>query len=158
MWSDLAIKVVEAPAVGQPPPGVVAVVVQPSAPAVPSDLRGGISVPSDNALVPRCFRVKGTIERLPPDFHLWLAVEIGNLAWPKEPEMTITGTSWSGNVCPEVPPSNGAWSLSLYMVNSEGHQEIRRWLKDGQRTGDYPGRPEITGGQRLHQIPLRLQQ
>ena len=119
--------------------------------------QGKINFPRNGDLVSRLFRARGAVDGLPSGWHLYLAVEIGDLIWPKEPEVIIEGTSWSGEVCEGGSPPNGRFSLSLYAVNQEGHRRIMKWLENGRRTGHYPGLREIEGSRRLHQINLQLE-
>ena len=78
--------------------------------------------------------------------------------WPKEPEVMMSGTSWSGEVYEGGTPPHGRFALSLYVVDSDGHRRLMTWLDNGRRTGDYPGLREVKGGQRLHSIKLRLEE
>ena len=88
--------------------------------------------------------------------HLWLAVEVGGLIWPKEPEVKIEDTRWIGQVYEGGSPPQGKFILALYEVNAEGHHKIMEWLNSGHRVGHYPGLPAIAGGKRVAAVDLRL--
>ncbi len=119
--------------------------------------QGKIKFPNDGDVVSRLFRANGSIDKLPTDYHRYLAVEIRRLMWPKEPEIAVNGTSWSGEVYEGENPPDGRFNLSSNMVDGEGHRKIMTWLENGIRTGNYPGLLELTGGQRLHSIKLQLE-
>ncbi len=121
----------------------------PESPVQIQSVRGIILTPHDGNSVLRTFNAEGTIVGLPHNSYLWLAVEHSNLSWPKGP-IKITGTSWSGRVYEGGSPPSGYFSLSLYMVDSNGHQKIINWLRSGEKSGYYPGFSEVVGGQLLH--------
>jgi hypothetical protein len=128
--------------------------------AAPSDTKGRILQPQANTVVGRSFTVSGEHIDLPKDYHVWLAVEIGTLLWPKEPEVPTADKKWSVKVVEGGNPPGGLFSLSLFQVSPEGNQFIVRWHKHGQRTGDFPGlnASEIPGFSRLDIVEnLRLQ-
>jgi hypothetical protein len=54
--------------------------------------------PKAEDIVYRHFIVKGKLINKLSNTHLWLAVEIGELVWPKEPEIKIEGSNWFGEV------------------------------------------------------------
>lgn len=126
-------------------------------PEFQASVRGIITTPEDDDSVLRVFDAKGTIVNLPVDFYLWLAVEHSNLSWPKGP-IRITDTIWTGKVYEGGSPPDGHFSLSLYIVNYEGHQKIIKWVESGQKSGYYPGFVEIEGGKLLHSIDLKLKE
>jgi TIR domain len=116
--------------------------------------QGKIILPHDGGLVPRLFRTSGTIEKLPPNFHVYLAIGIGPLIWPKDSSIVIEDNFWSSEVL--EAGLKGEFSLSLDAVNNECHQEIVAWLESGMRTGYYPAFRELSGGIILHKINLLL--
>lgn len=113
--------------------------------------------PIPGSTVSRYFRVRGTVSNPPEAGHLWLAVEWGGLAWPKEPEVRITDTEWFGEVNEGGSPPNGRFRLSIWSVNNNGHQKINEWLKEGHSSGNYPGLPGLPEGVRLNGIELQLE-
>lgn len=117
--------------------------------------QGQINFPEDGDVVSRSFRAKGSIDKLPSGSHLYLAVEVEGLVWPK---VEVAGTPWSGEVYEGGEPPEGRFDLVLYLIEDEGHRRIMAWLENGKRTGDYPGFRELLGSQRLHGIKLRLKE
>lgn len=118
--------------------------------------RGRIDYPRNHGVVPRLFRVEGTVDNLPAGQKLLLAVEIGGLLWPKG-QVRVTGGSWVSEVHEGGSPPNGKFALSLYLVGDRGYGEIATWLEHGRRTGDYPGLGRIGDATRLHSVKLRLE-
>jgi len=103
---------------GSPPP-----ILQPA---------GKIESPKSGDPVSRSFEVKGTLSGIPPDHHVWLAVQIGNLLWPKDPEIPSQNQYWTQKVAEGGSPPGGKFSLVLFMVDAAGNKEIEKWFSDGQ--------------------------
>ena len=118
--------------------------------------RGRINQPGNRALVPRRFQAQGTVASVPAGQHLLLAVAVGGLLWPKG-KVQVDGTSWSAEVYEGGNPPGGNFALSLYLVSSQGYDEIAAWIERGRLTGDYPGLVRIKDGVQLHSIRLRLE-
>jgi uncharacterized protein DUF4407/FHA domain-containing protein len=95
---------------------------------------GRILSPVSRERVPRAFTVDGVLAKVPPNRHVWLAVQIGNLLWVKEPGIPVTDRRWSQEVVEAGNPPNGKFALVLLMVDPAGDQQIRRWLR-GTPTG-----------------------
>jgi hypothetical protein len=87
---------------------------------------------------------------------LVLAVEIGGLLWPKG-KVQVNGRYWASEVYEGGSPSNGKFTLSLYLVSDRSYGEITTWLERGRRTADYPGLGPIQDAARLHSVTLRLE-
>jgi hypothetical protein len=111
---------------------------------------GQILSPESGQRVPRAVRVEGTLSDIPTEYHIWLAVQIGNLLWPKEPEIPSKDYHWSQRIVEGDPPG-GRFSLALVMVDSHGQRIIKEWIKDGRSTGDWPGLFDISGT-KLHVV------
>lgn len=106
-------------------------------PPRPLSLSGKIESPINHSKVPRHFSVNGTIKG---QFrHLWLVERIGELHWPKEPELSPTSGRWRGEVFEGGWPPEGKFELLLLDVSEETINAFRQWLSDGHRTGNYPG-------------------
>lgn len=100
-------------------------------------LRGSIQSPPDNARVPRVFAVEGTVTGKPR--HLWLAVRIGDLYWPKEPQLAPTNGKWAGDVKEGGNPPNGRFEVVLIDVPQATSAAFAEWLRQGDLTRSYPG-------------------
>jgi len=127
---------------------------------VPSGTRGRILRPQANTVVGRSFTVSGEHFDLPKGYHVWLAVEIGTLLWPKEPEVPTADKRWSVKIVEGGNPPGGLFSLTLFQVPPEGNKFIVRWHEHGRSTGDFPGlnASDIPGFSRLDVVEnLRLQ-
>ena len=81
------------------------------------------------------FPTSGTA-KLGPSAIAWLAVQKGNLFWPKEPGILESGR-WKRVVFEGGPP--GSLDLVLIAVSRDTDRAIRAWLEDGKRTGSFPG-------------------
>jgi len=132
----------------------------PISPLVDSDnsCSGVINIPADGATVDRHIMAQGRIQSIPPNAWLWLAVEIGELKWPKEPGVFVSGHFWTGEAYEGGTPPGGKLSLCLYVVGKKGHRQVKNWIRDGQRTGSYPGISVIKDAKRLDSVQLRLRQ
>jgi hypothetical protein len=117
--------------------------------------KGRIRYPGDRDVVPRRFRAEGTVDSLPAGQHLLLVVEVGGLMWPKG-KAQVNDSSWTSDVYEGGTPPDGRFTLSLYLVSSEGYGEIAAWLEHGKLTDHYPGLGHIKDGVKLHSIKLRL--
>jgi len=122
-------------------------------------LTGKFVRPSNGETVSRRFEAEGTAGPLGDDQHLWLAVENGDLYWPKEPEVIPRESEWQVEVREDGAPPGGGFSLVLIVVGEKGQRTIRTWLDRGNRTGDFPGfKPgDIPGMEILDSVDLRLQ-
>jgi hypothetical protein len=114
------------------------------------------AAPKADDIVYRHFMVKGKLANKLPHRHLWLAVKIGGLVWPKEPEVKVAGLNWFGEVYEGGSPPEGKFILALYEVNEAGHQAIIDWLKAGRTHNYYPGLLRIPGSIKLTEVGLRL--
>lgn len=116
--------------------------------------RGQIQFP--RAETGQAISARGTIQQLPPDGQLWLAVRKGDLLWPKEPAPTISGSTWTATIAEGATPAGGAFELALYFVLPEGNEPLTTWFAEGRRSGSFPGLPTIPGAVLLHSVPLRM--
>lgn len=124
-------------------------------PGFSKEATGKIKYPPNENEVSRAIRVNGYTEKLPPDFHVWLFVEIGNLSWPKEPEIR-PNTPFQVTIYEGGYPPRGQFTLSLYAVSPKGNQQINIWLDEGRETGSYPGITNVSGSFILDSINLTL--
>jgi hypothetical protein len=110
---------------------------------------GRILAPTRGQQVSRSFSAEGSLSGVPADRHVWLAVQIGSLIWPQEPEIPPTDKRWSHELAEEGTPPGGRFGLALLMVDRQGNEAIEEWLEHGRRTGDYPGLAQIPNAVRL---------
>lgn len=113
--------------------------------------KGQILYPESGQRLPRTFTVEGTLSDIPPGHHIWVAVQIGNLLWPKEPEIPSKDHHWSQQIVEGGSPPGGWLSLALLMVDATGNQMIEGWIRRGRSTGDWPGLNNIPG-RKLHVV------
>jgi hypothetical protein len=118
--------------------------------------QGRINYPRNRDLVSRLFWAEGTNDRLPVGQYLLLVVQVDGLMWPKG-KVQVKNTSWISEVHEEGRPPGGNFTLSLYLVSSEGYDEIAAWSDHGGLTGDYPGLRRIKDGTKLHSVKLGLE-
>jgi hypothetical protein len=103
----------------------------------PGILSGKIESPPDRSRVPRHFAIEGTIYNQPR--HLWIIERIGNMHWPKEPELRPSGNRWRGEVNEGGHPPQGRFEILLVDVPDEISNKFILWLEKGHRSGSYPG-------------------
>ena len=98
-------------------------------------LSGKIKSPANESKVQRHFSVNGTIKG---QFrHLWLVERIGELHWPKEPELNPISGRWRGEVFEGGYPPEGKFELLLLDVSEETSNVFHQWLSDGHRSGGH---------------------
>jgi hypothetical protein len=103
-----------------------------------------IDNPGRRQIVERTIECRGLAVGVPHDVHLWLAVEAGDLIWPKEPEVHVErdGT-WKGVIFEDG--SAKRFSVSLWMADQQADKYIREWLDAGRPTGAYSELKGIPG-------------
>lgn len=94
-----------------------------------------IDAPANGGEVSRAFNVAGKTSNIPAGSHLWVATQMGNLVWPKEPEVP-TGPVFNVTVVEGGNPPDGKFSIVLLLVTDEGQQMIATWLAG---SGGLPG-------------------
>jgi hypothetical protein len=115
----------------------------------PSGPRGHISSPTAGQRISREFAVQGTLGDIPRDQHVWVAVQVKNLLFPKEPEIPAGDSEWVQHVVEGGAPPGGRISLVLLRVDGLGQQTIQRWLVQVRRGRGAPGLATIPGSVRL---------
>jgi hypothetical protein len=115
------------------------------------ETKGEIVQPKTGQTVERKFQVSGSLNNVPPEYHVWIAVEINTLLWFKEPEIHKSDKKWSVTITENGNSPNGVLSIILILVSPEGQKIIKNWFSKGLNTGDYPGFKisEIPGASRL---------
>ena len=118
-------------------------------PREPREPQGRITSPRGGEEVSPAFTAVGTLSGIPRGDHVWLATQVDNLLFPKEPEVPAQDQRWIQEVVEGGSPPGGAFSLVLLMVDAAGHEQIEEWLKRGERGEGFPGLTEIRGSVRL---------
>lgn len=113
------------------------------------DASGEILIPQNGERVARSFTVEGTLSDIPDDRHVWVAVQIGNLLFPKEPEIPSADKHWSQDVVEGGNPAEGEFSVVLLTVDDNGHRVIEEWLGRGREGEGSPGLSTIPGSSKL---------
>jgi hypothetical protein len=113
-------------------------------------LAGRFLAPKSGEQVTQEFTVEGSLAAIPSGHHVWVAVQIGDLLWPKT-EVPAQTQHWT---CPihEGGAPGESFSLALLMVDATANDQILGWLDNGQRTGNYPGISTVRGGVQLDAV------
>jgi hypothetical protein len=113
---------------------------------------GTIEKPVQNQKVPRLISVEGTIHNLPKKHGLWLAVQVGDLIWPKLPKIKPAKTKWLTSFTEGGNP-NGTLTIVLLSATPKADAALQKWLDDG----DYKGIPvhTITGISLLDDVTVQ---
>lgn len=94
---------------------------------------GTIDEPGPGREIRPRFDAQGTLEAIPENRHVWLALRAGNSVYPAEPEIESRGTEWTGQFSePAVLPFDDV-SLVLLLVDEEHQAMIEDWLTEFDR-------------------------
>lgn len=122
------------------------------------DADGTINTPKDDETVKRQFVASGTVQNVRKGVYLWLAVETDGLIWPKEHHLTKIDANgnWS-QVVSQDSNNTKQFDLKLFATNNEADVQLRAWLNEAIRTGNYPGMRRLDGMKELRRVSgLRL--
>jgi hypothetical protein len=122
---------------------------QVSAPSPPP--AGKILAPKSGEQVTQEFTVEVSLSAIPPGHHVWIAVQVGNLLWPKDPEVPAQ-TQRKTYPIREFGTPGERFSLALLMVDAAGNDQILAWFENGQKTGSYPGFTTVRGSMQLDAV------
>jgi TIR domain-containing protein len=102
--------------------------------------RGWFDSPSDGDPVGTRIAVRGGARDVPPGCHLWIAhrVDPGGLLWPKDTEITLDQNGHFDVYVYEAGSSPRLY-LTLLLVTAAMSADFDRWVREGSRTGHYPG-------------------
>jgi hypothetical protein len=92
---------------------------------------------------------EGTLTNLAEDQHVWLAVEVGDLLWPKE-QISSRDQHWTEQIYEGGTSSR--FSLVLLMVDRAANKKIEAWIDQCEREGSWPGLANLPGSSRLHVV------
>jgi hypothetical protein len=117
---------------------------------------GSFSEPQPNEAVGRTIRCSGVVTGLQPGLNLWLAVEVGDLVWPKESKvLPDEANNWYVTIFEDGVTEQ--FAMSLFVADTSADRRIKEWLETGRRTGKYGELRGIPGGRRLARVDgLRL--
>jgi hypothetical protein len=114
-------------------------------------VKGGINRPAKNDTVTRAIDTEGWVRDVEKYQHLWLVIEVGNHKWPKAGEIQADKSGAWQRIVFEDGTGN-RFSLSLLVVNEDGHKKIEEWLDIGSLIGYHPFELDIPGTRRLARV------
>ena len=126
----------------------------PVPPDTPPLANSKITSPSQDEEVSTPIRVEGTLRGIPEDHYVWLAVQVGNLQWPKE-EINRGDQEWQKFIN-ENEEAGKRFSIVLLKVDRDGHASIQSWINDGNRTRSYPGFEKVPGSEILDVVRVHF--
>lgn len=131
--------------------GAAAILVPPllQKPEPPPRPEGSITSPVPGQRVARALAVEGALAGVPEQHHVWLAVQVGNSLWPKQPEVRRRDQRWRREIVEAGLPRDGKFSVVLLMVGPQGQAQIEEWTRHGQATGNWPGLTELADAEQL---------
>jgi hypothetical protein len=120
------------------------------------NVTGSVSNPQPNETVRRTFQCSGVVTGMQPGLSLWLAVEAGDLVWPKESRVAPgQDNKWSATVFEDG--ATETFAVSLFVADSKADRRIGKWLEAGRGTGKYSELRGIPGARRIARVDgLRL--
>lgn len=115
-------------------------------------VEGYIFEPVLNQEVEKEIKCRGEVKNIRQDVYLRLAVEVGDMVWPKEGAVNVDDDGkWSATIVEDGTPER--FSIVLYAMNIEGDRKVNEWLNDK----DYSGLRRIYGARRIAKVGgLRL--
>jgi hypothetical protein len=94
--------------------------------------------PRNRARLAREASVEVALSAIPSAHHVWTAVQVGTLFWPKDPVNPPRDQNWIGKL-EEDGPSGKRLSFALLMVEASDNERIESWRRDGAGSGEYHG-------------------
>jgi hypothetical protein len=114
----------------------------------PPDPDGEVLSPETGEQLAPSFTAHGRLDHIPESEHVWVAVQRGDLLFPKEPEIPRGDRAWvhefqEGEAAEvagdDIAAGEGEFSLVLLLVDPDRQAEIETWFAEAEHTGDYPG-------------------
>ncbi|MGD9899243.1 MAG: hypothetical protein AB7T22_08975 [Calditrichaceae bacterium] len=99
--------------------------------------QNSILSPINNEIVINPIRVEGTLSSYSEESFFWLAVQVGNLLWPKV-EIRSTEFEWTKYVNEREQPGK-RFGIVLIRIDTEGQRIVKNWFQEGDASGHYPG-------------------
>ena len=117
---------------------------------------GSISNPQPDEEVRRTFKCSGVVTGMQAGLSLWLAVEVGDLVWPKESKVAPDqDNKWSATVFEDG--ATETFAIALFVADSKVDRRIGKWLEAGRSSGNYSELKGIPGARRIARVDgLRL--
>ena len=118
---------------------------------------GSFGQPRPNGAVGRTIECSGVVTGLQPGLNLWLAVEVGDLVWPKESKvLPDDANKWHVTIFEDG--ATAQFAVSLFVADMKADRRIREWLEAGRRAGKYSELRGIPGARRLARVDgLRIE-
>jgi hypothetical protein len=119
-------------------------------------VNGSFKEPQPNEAVGRTIQCSGVVTGLQPGLKLWLAVEAGDLVWPKESKvLPDEANKWYASIFEDGVTKQ--FAVSLFVADTSADRRIKEWLETGRRTGNYNELRGIPGTRRIARVDgLRL--
>jgi hypothetical protein len=108
-----------------------------------ADPTGQIISPASGESVARNVEVRGVLDHVPDDQHVWVIVRDGNLLYPQGSEVTPRDGPWSHKL--RQGGTTKSISLELYRMTHEGD----KFINDRLSAGEFGGISSIPGAKRL---------
>lgn len=121
----------------------------------PDEVAGNIYKPKKNKVVGNKIYCSGRVKNMASNLHLWLAVEIDGHIWPKEGEIIVAnGESWHKwhKKIYEDGATGSPFSISLYVADDNVNRQIRNWLDECDKSGNYPESKKFPGLVRVDRV------
>ncbi len=119
-------------------------------------VRGQIAAPAGGSSVPRVIACSGSASGVGANAHLWLAVEVKDLVWPKEGQILPDDDgSWTATVFEDGAVDE--FCLALVAADRRAHKKLQAWLDSGKKSGKYREMRYLPGTRRVDRVEgLRL--
>jgi hypothetical protein len=129
----------------------------------PPGPEGEILSPEAREQLDPTFTAHGRLDHIPENAHVWVAVQRGDVLFPKEPEIPRGDQAWvhtfvegelaSEGVGEDVSAGERSFALVLLLVDSDGQAQIHDWFAEGELGAGYPGlEVGADGFTRLHVV------
>jgi hypothetical protein len=114
----------------------------------PPGPEGEVLSPEAGEQLAPSFTAHGRLDHIPENRHVWVAVQRGELLFPKEPEIPRGDRAWvhefqEGEAAEvagdDIAAGESLFSLVLLLVDPDRQAEIETWFAEAEHTGDYPG-------------------
>lgn len=113
----------------------------------PPEPDGEVLSPEAGEQLAPSFTAHGRLDHIPENRHVWVAVQRGELLFPKEPEIPRGDRAWvhefvegeaAEGVADDVAEGESLFSLVLLLVDADRQAEIETWFAEAEHSG-YPG-------------------
>jgi hypothetical protein len=115
----------------------------PPPPPAPAPPTGTIDLPAEGAEVTNRIALRGTANAIPDRHTTWIAVQVKNEYWMKDPEVT-TRPRWQVEIL-EGSYDPKDLTLLLVLATPEEDARIRKWFNDAKLDHVHPGLDRLPG-------------